>query len=327
MRRHKKTSPFKVFLKKLPVVVVVIAVVYAGVLIKDIEVPTVIPVKDVVIEGELQYLDKNKIMTALTEKFSDGYISADLNLMREVLLQQPWIKDVSLRRKWPANVSVFIEEHKPMAFWNKDSYISESGDVFKPLYIDRRLNLPQLNGPETQHVNVLKFMNVLYNQMALINFEVKRLSLDERRSWQLTIVERHNEDKAEIRHLGKERNNVQRNIRQNEQQIIDVKLGRFNTEKRLQRFIEVIPALSAEFKKSNNKVETIDMRYPNGFAVKMIDPLGNQFAEKVIDKKKTKVKSSRNEEVTGLIDNQAEGKVSFTHRNEKESAKESVSRV
>ena len=52
-------------------------------------------------------------------------------------------------------------------------------------------------------------------------------------------------------------------------QAIDVRLGRFDTEKRLQRFIRVLPALVSEKEFADNKIKVIDMRYPNGFAVRM----------------------------------------------------------
>ncbi len=288
MRRKNKTSLFnmrlKALLKKLPILVALVAIFYTGLLIKDIEMPTVVPVKEIAIEGDLKYLDKKKIISALTQEFEDGYISVDLKQMREVLLQQPWIKEVSLRRKWPASVSVFIEEHKPLAFWNSDSYISESGDVFKPLVIDKNLNLPQLSGPDTQHNNVLKFMNVLYSQLAQINYEVKRLDLDERRSWQLIIVERNLEKTVD----GKTMQDQQ----VNERQVINVKLGRFDTEKRLQRFVGVLPALTAEIKMTKNKIKMIDMRYPNGFAVQMVDQMtdqSNSAANSIKRKKVTEV--------------------------------------
>ena len=102
-------------------------------------------------------------------------------------------------------------------------------------------------------------MNVLYQEMALLEFEVVRLDLDERRSWQLVVAEQ-NEVEESIAEVNR----------------IDVKLGRFETEKRLQRFVRILPSLTTEQGLGNSmltdkNIKVIDMRYPNGFAVQMID--------------------------------------------------------
>jgi cell division protein FtsQ len=255
------SSLVKSGIKKLPMIFGIAVVLYVAVLIKDYDAPAVLPVENVMVEGELIFLGKNDIMQIVKDNVKEGYITVDLKQLREILLQQPWIKNVSLRRKWPASVVVLVEEHKPLAFWNSDAYISDTGDVFKPLVIDNALNLPHLNGPDTQHNNVLKFMNTLYKQMAALNYDVKRLELDDRRAWQMVI---ENTESVSVADASIDGADIKKIINK-----INVKLGRFETEKRLQRFIRVLPALSAQTENTENKIEVIDMRYPNGFAVEM----------------------------------------------------------
>ena len=250
MRKKSKPSLFKKTLKTLPVLFSVMAVVYLGLLIRNIEFPTALPVTDVQVKGELNFLHKEEIKVLVMKNISGGYFTVNLNNIRELLLHKPWVKNVSLRRKWPASLNVFIEEQVPIAYWNNDAYLSENGDVFKPETIDKKLNLPALNGPEGQHDNVWKFMNVLYKETAMLNYQVVRLNLDDRRAWQLLLAESAALEDARI----------------------EIKLGRFDTEKRLQRFVRILPALTIGHgsKKINyieSKIKVIDMRYPNGFAV------------------------------------------------------------
>jgi cell division protein FtsQ len=259
MKRKNKTSLLKKIVKTLPLMLAGVAVVYVGLLIKDLEVPTVLPVNEIQVTGQLAFLDKAEIESIVKREIDGGYFTVDLNNIRDVLMQQPWIKNVSLRRQWPANLDVTITEQKPVAYWNEDGYINASGEIFKPLHIDRKLNLPVLNGPEGHHDNVWKFMNVLYQEMALLEFEVVRLDLDERRSWQLVISE-YNDSATDKTALN----------------TIDVKLGRFETEKRLKRFVRILPSLtvgrgSANDAVTEKNIKVIDMRYPNGFAVQMVD--------------------------------------------------------
>ncbi|MCK4675192.1 MAG: cell division protein FtsQ/DivIB [Gammaproteobacteria bacterium] len=270
MKNRNKTSPLKSIAKTLPVVFGAVAVFYVALLIKefeapDIEFPVVLPVNNVQVKGELTFLDEEEIRLTVEDNISGGYFTVDLNYVREILLQQPWIQEVSLRRQWPASVSVYVKEQKPVAYWNDEGYISETGnvsetgDVFKPASVNKKLNLPRLRGPEGQHNTVWKFMNVLYQKMAVLNYEVKHLHLDDRRAWQLVIAS----NVAAANNTDNERAGFENDI--------DVRLGRFDTDKRMQRFVRILPALTTEMKheENTNKIKVIDMRYPNGFAVQM----------------------------------------------------------
>lgn len=249
MKEKNKTSLFKKIIKTLPMFLGVVFLGYLVLLIESIEFPTMFPVNEVNIVGELRFLDKSMVEQVVKDNITGGYFTVDLNNVRDILMQQAWLKDVSLRRRWPATLNIFIEEQVPIAYWNDDSYVSENGNVFAPESIDRTLNLPALRGPEGQHENVWQFMNVLYKEMALLEYEVVRLNLDNRRAWQLEISGLHEKENSPI----------------------SVKLGRFDTEKRMLRFIRLLPALTADNGLLNNKIKIIDMRYPNGFAVQMLE--------------------------------------------------------
>ena len=263
MKRKNKTKALllKKTLKTLPVLFFAAAVIYGGLLLKDIEIPTVLPVEKVAVSGELNFIDRDVIESIVKNKINGGYFTVDLNSIRAGLMQQPWVKNVSLRRQWPATLDVTITEQTPVAYWNDDGYINDAGEVFKPEKISRHLNLPKLNGPEGHHNNVWQFMNELYQEMALLEFEVIRLDLDERRSWQMVVSKYEDSVTADGKISA---------------QKIDVKLGRFETEKRLKRFVRILPSLMAVHAATNktltNKnIKVIDMRYPNGFSVQVTE--------------------------------------------------------
>lgn len=256
--------------KTLPVVFGVAVVLYLVTLVKHVDTSAVVTIENVDVVGEFSFLDRDDVIAQVNEDIVAGYFAIDMNQVRERLLQHPWIKEASLRRTWPADLTVFIEEQKPIAFWNEDGYLSESGDVFRPGEIDRALALPQLAGPQNQHETVLRFMNRLYKEMAVLDYTVTRLSLDDRRAWQIAII-KEQQASASV-------DTTAAGIAADERRSIEVKLGRFDTERRLQRFIRILPALAAGSKTvSTNKeksitgerIRVIDMRYPNGFAVQM----------------------------------------------------------
>lgn len=248
MKRKKTSFQFINIIKKLPILLAVVVVCYTVVLLKTIEFPTLLPVTDIQVKGQLNYLDKKEIRSMVQGAINGGFFTMDLKNVRELLMEKPWVDNVSLRKMWPARLDVIVEEKTPIAYWNGDAYLSEKGNVFKPTSIDNNLNLPGLKGPEGQHDNVWKFMNVLYKETARLNYEVVRLALDERRAWRLTIAEKDNEKNQ-----------------------IDIKLGRYETDKRLQRFVRILPTLITQDGFVENKVRAIDMRYPNGFAVRVFE--------------------------------------------------------
>jgi cell division protein FtsQ len=265
-----KLPLYKKMIKTLPVVVGVVVLAYLALMIKNIEVSTVLPIAGVEVKGELAFMNKDEIRSIVEDNISGGFFTVDLNRVRnrvrEIVSQQPWIENVSLRRRWPDILEVFVEERKPIAFWNDDGYISENGYVFKPKSIDKKLNLPDLDGPDGQHNNVWKFMNVLYKEMSLLNYTVTSLELDERRAWQLKIEKNVGLGDEETRSG------------------ISVRLGRFDTEKRLRRFVRVLPELAAEKEFADNNINVIDMRYPNGFAVQMATNEVVSSTKPVVDK-------------------------------------------
>ena len=255
MKRKNKIPLLKYVLKTVPVLLAGVAVIYLGLFIKDIDVPTIMPVNNVQVIGDLRFLDRNEIESMVKSKIHGGYFTVDLNNIQKTLIQEPWVSNVSLRRQWAAGLNVCVDEHKPVAYWNDDAYINALGEVFKPVNIDTSLNLPKLNGPEGHHNNVWKFMNVLYQEMAFLEYEVVQLKLDDRRAWQLVIASHGKSGTT--------------NFVDNE---IKVRLGRFDTEKRVQRFVRILPALAVEYGQvtselTKNNIKVIDMRYPNGFAV------------------------------------------------------------
>ncbi len=115
MKRKNKTSLLKKVSKTLPVIFVAMALVYVGLLIKDLELPTVLPIDDVAVTGDLNFVDRKKIESIVKNNINGGYFTVDLHIMRDELKQLPWIKNISLRRQWPAKLDVIITERTPVA--------------------------------------------------------------------------------------------------------------------------------------------------------------------------------------------------------------------
>lgn len=200
------------------------------------------PIKKIDIQGDFENISHDAFRDQVMAVINAGYYSLDLDAMRTTLMSLPWVDDVSVRRQWPSSLYIKVVEKRAVAYWNDDAMISDRGDVFRPDNVQSKRLLPRLNGPEGLHNKVWAFLMVINNDFSLMGFEVVDLNLDDRRAWSFRFLPGN---------IGDE---------------IVVKLGRDYAEDRLARFIRVFSKTN-EFNLKNTEV--IDLRYPNGFAMKI----------------------------------------------------------
>ena len=195
-----------------------------------------IAIANVQIEGSFVHLSQADVQEAIGQTLEGGFFSTDIDQVRTVLLSLPWVQDASIRRQWPSSVKIRVVEKTPVAYWSDDALLSDRGEVFKPEQIDRNMKLPQINGPDGLQYKVWSFLVKLDEQLSDIGIEVKSLALDQRRSWSMVLSNG-----------------------------VELQLGRHDAEKRINRFIKVFAMKNAI---DINKIEYVDLRYPNGFAVR-----------------------------------------------------------
>jgi cell division protein FtsQ len=195
----------------------------------------VVPIEHVRIDGAFTHLSQQDIKQQLASVLQQGYFSIDLDDVRQALLKMPWVQDASIRRQWPSGLSIRIEEKRAVAYWASNELLSDRGELFAPAELDASMALPRLQGPDGQQQKVWHVLVDLQQQLAAINMQVVRLTLDQRRSWSMKMSNG-----------------------------IELHLGRKQTERRLQRFVSVFAMHNAP---DLTGVEYIDLRYPNGFAM------------------------------------------------------------
>lgn len=216
-----------------------LAVLIAGVLLLAgyyLFDPGTLPIRQVRIEGEFRNLSTAALQDRISNKVKGGFFNIDVAEVRNALLAEPWVKDVSVHRVWPDTLQVFVTEQIAVARWSDFGLLNRSGVMFVPDKSTFPKNLPILRGPEgTQEMMMKKYFE-LHKQLKPLALNIRVLQLDERRAWSF-------ETDNDLR----------------------VVLGKNNFDERLERFVELMPV---SLGKKLNEVEMIDMRYPNGFAVR-----------------------------------------------------------
>ena len=194
------------------------------------------PVSRVVVKGEFLHVDKNRVIAEVEPFLVDGFVMLDLEAVRQQLMQQPWIFDVSLERHWPDELVIAVIEQRPIAQWGEHGFLNHRGELFVPAAKQGAVpGLPVLHGPDDSVEVVMNYFRELSETLASQNLTLASLELDRRGGWSVQL---------------------QNNIK--------IEFGRAEVMEKLSRLLLAFESgLSEDFA----KISTIDMRYSNGFAV------------------------------------------------------------
>lgn len=208
-----------------------------------VRVPS-LPVRQVVFAEPLAHTRRLEIEQVLPAAIKGNFFSLNLEAVRGTLGGLPWVRKVDVRRIWPARLEVRIEEHRPMARWGegRGELVNSYGEVFAALLPDADLEaLPLLYGPPGTASEVLKRYSELVGTFRTVNEKPVQVTLSPRLAWQLKL------ENGMLVDMGREQPKAPVGVR-------------------LQRFIEVYPETVA---KRAIRPTVVDLRYPNGFAVRV----------------------------------------------------------
>ncbi len=198
--------------------------------------PDTMPIKQVRIEGDFTRLSPVDLQLLVTDKVRGGFFSLNVDAVRDALLNEPWVNQVTVQRVWPDALRVIVTEQLPAVRWKEKGLLNIEGSYFEPDISTIPIELPLLSGPAGSEVMLLETFNTMQQRLRSVGYSIVYLSLDERRAWSFMLSNG-----------------------------IKVVLGRRDFEERFFRFLNLIPTtLSGRVEKT----DTIDMRYTNGFSIK-----------------------------------------------------------
>lgn len=199
-----------------------------------------LPLSRLVVTGQTHYTTNDDIRQAILSLGAPGtFMSQDVDIIQQQIERLPWIKQVSVRKQWPDELKIHLVEYVAIARWNDLHRVDADGVSFSvPANHAGKETLPMLYGPEGSEKEVLAGYHNLSDVLKANKITVKAASMAARRSWQLVTSD-------DVR----------------------IELGRSDTMKRLQRFIELWPVLQQQAQTENKRVDYVDLRYDSGAAV------------------------------------------------------------
>ncbi|MWP62288.1 FtsQ-type POTRA domain-containing protein [Gilliamella sp. Pas-s25] len=206
------------------------------------------------LSGEHTYTTEDDLRKAILGLgLPNTYIGQDVNDIQQEVMRFPWVKQTSIRKQWPDRLIVYVEEYKPVLYWNDLFLLDKNGNVFSvPLDRIATLQLPRLYGPEGKAKPALEVYYKLdnlskklaNNQLAL---HIKAAITDERNAWQLMVEQCISGTCFENREM-------------------KLLLGSENIEQRYQQFIKLFPEIQSRVPESE-RITVADLRYENGISV------------------------------------------------------------
>ena len=199
------------------------------------------PIAKISVQGNLSYISQQAVQQRIQPFVSSSFFDVDLQGMRHELEQMPWIASVEVRRVWPDQVLVRLEEQLPVARWGDQALLNNQGQAFTPKELSNYDRLPQLYGPQRAQQQVMQQYQTLSQMLRPMGFTVSRLELRERGSWFLSTA-----------------------------QGIELLLGREHLMEKIRRFNTIY---EKTLKAQKDNIARIDLRYANGLAVAWREPL------------------------------------------------------
>jgi cell division protein FtsQ len=199
------------------------------------------PIATISVEGDLSYVNQQAVQQRIEPYAAASFFSIDLLSMRRELESMPWIASAQVRRVWPDQLVVRLEEQLPIARWGDEALLNNQGEAFAPLELADYPHLPQLYGPKRAQQQVMQQYQMLSQILRPMGFSVARLELRERGSWFLSTG-----------------------------QGIELLLGRDHLVEKMHRFTAIY---AKSLKEQQANIARIDLRYANGLAVAWHEPI------------------------------------------------------
>ena len=202
------------------------------------------PLQEVVITQELSELRRDELEYTLAGHLKGNFFSVNLDTLRQSLEELPWVRHAEVRRQWPGRIEISIEEHAPVAFWGQATgqLVNAYGEVFSAVMsVPPAAPMPLLVGPVGMAQEMLAYFQQAEELLAPLGRWPKALNVSSRQALQIRL------DDGMVVELGRQQTKAP--VRQ-----------------RLERFVEYYPSVLTA---ARQRPSVVDMRYPNGFALRV----------------------------------------------------------
>ena len=225
-------------------VTITVVLLMTGVVVADqLFRPGRFTIERIHIHGNSARVDAQTVERTAWLALIGNYFTADLEEIENALVHLPGVYQAAVRRHWPDTLEISITEAGAIALWYAtDGSALESRDYVN-LPPDSNITLqPVLRSPTADRHTVIDAFLDLVSSLALLDLEVKKLSIDEAGNWVVVLQSASLQIPVEL----------------------EIVVGRGNPVRKVDQFVAVFDSVLQD---RLPDIERVDMRYDSGFAV------------------------------------------------------------
>lgn len=199
----------------------------------------------ITVQGDVEHQNAVTFRAQLASRLHGTFLTLDLQQVKRLFEAVPWVRQAVVQREFPNRLTVTLQEHQAAAWWGEaggSRMVNRDGEVFEANPDDPQADQwAELLGPDGQSAQVFALYQALRPVFARMGQDVSRLELHDRGSWKVTL-----DGGARI------------------------ELGRGEVAELLQRtqdFVATITTLRHRY--GGRDIESADLRYPNGYALRL----------------------------------------------------------
>lgn len=201
------------------------------------------PLRQVVVASPVEQTNHSQIEHAARTVLSGNFFTVNLESVRAAFEKLPWVRRAEVRRRWPDGLELALEEHVAVARWQRaeseHQLVNSHGEVFAATATNESA-LPSFSGPEGSAATILAHYRDFEQALSPVGRRAVAIVLTARQAWELKL------DDGVVVQLGRDQN-------------------KHPLAERLERLAAHYPAVR---EKVRTAAGVIDMRYPNGFALR-----------------------------------------------------------
>ncbi len=202
--------------------------------------PDRFPVSRISFVGEFRHVEKSVLQEKVAPYIGTNFFALDLEKLESGLRDINWVSYVSVSRRWPDTLMVNVKEQRLVASWNDNAWVTSDAMIVELPEL-KMPGLPQWYGPEGTQILVQLRYQQFSSLLSDAGMQLRKLEYSQRGAWQISATNFLREERVNIR------------------------LGRRGMQGRLYRFTR---AYAQTLNKLEQRLLSVDLRYPNGFAVK-----------------------------------------------------------
>lgn len=194
--------------------------------------------------GEVTHNNAVTLRANVTPRLAGNFFTVDLARTRAAFEAVPWVRRARVQREFPNRLRVQLQEHQAMAYWGAEGdarLVNSFGEVFEANPGDVEADsLPLLSGPQGQAALVLRVYQLLEPMFDELDTVLEQLQLTGQGSWRArldsgAVIEMGHGSPAEV-------------------------------QARVRRFLDTLTQASAKY---GRDLESADLRYSNGYAIRL----------------------------------------------------------